>query len=276
MSTASAETIKDYFNSTAGIYEKLTGGSTRRVAEACLPYLPPLTSTMRILDNASGPGIVTRLILEAAAAKGVSPPPTILAVDNAEAMISQFEANKASLGWMTAQSKVLSAERLEGVADASFDAVVMNLGLFALPDAAAGAREMHRVLKPGSVAVVTTWKHSGPVSLLERTVRAIRPGEERSVLPISKDWLLAEKVKGVMEQGGFRDVVVREERTVWKNVSVEDLIDVFTGPFWQRIWKDWSEEEKARLKPEILKNLSDVEKERAEMEMIAWICVGTK
>jgi ubiquinone/menaquinone biosynthesis C-methylase UbiE len=272
-----AAQMKEQFDSQAAEYERMVGGTTRRIAEKCLPYLPPITSTSRFLDNGSGPGIVTRLILDTAAEQGINPLPHVTAVDIAPGMIAQVEANAEHSGWTTVDSHVLSAENLEGIQSDAYDGVVMNFALFALPDAVKGAREMLRVLKPQGVAVVTTWKKSAPVEVLEKAVAAIRPQDTANVFPISKDWLTMEKVRDTMVAGGFSKVSVKEERSVWKNSSQEELLSVLTGPFWQRIWANWSEEEKARLKPEIMKQIQNETGEKGvEMEIIAWICAGVK
>jgi ubiquinone/menaquinone biosynthesis C-methylase UbiE len=270
--------MNSHFESQAALYEKMAGGATRRIAEKCLQYLPPLTSATRILDNASGPGIVTRLLLDTAAEQGVHPPPLITAVDLAPSMIAQLDAQRQACSWTTVSSHVRDSAHLDGLlADEAFEAVVMNFALFALPDAVCGAREMWRVLKPGGgVAVVTTWKRSMPVELLERTIKAIRPQDEAKVFPISREWLKAEKVRDTMLDGGFANVTVTEERTVWINDSRDELVDALTGPFWQRIWAEWNEEEKARLRPEMMKLLDTPEGERVELEMVAWICVAVK
>jgi len=267
--------MSSHFSNQAAIYEKLTGGTTRRIAEACLPYLPTLTSKTRILDNACGPGVVTRLILDTAASQGVQPPPQITGVDNAQGMIEQFCANAKVEGWTTTKAFLLSADKLEGIEDAHFDAAVMNFGIFAIPDAVVAAKEMYRTLQKGGVAVVTTWKKSVPVDLIEETVGQIRPQDKAKVFPISKDWMTAEKVKDTMVQGGFADVRVTEKGTMWMNDSADELVDVLTGPFWQRIWADWSEEDKSKLKPGMMKALKDMGGPKS-MEMLAWVCVGVK
>jgi len=269
--------MQSHFNRNASLYEKLTGGTTRRVAEGFLHHLPPLTSSTRILDSACGPGVVTQLILEKAKEQGVDPGPYVLGIDNSQGMIDQFEGKKQTLGWTTAESKTMSAETLTGLEDGSFDAVIMNFGIFALPDAVKGAEEMRRVLKPGGVAIISTWKKSVPVDILEGVVGAIRPAEKDTVFPVSKDWLKAEKLTQVMTGGGFEDVHVEQFDSYWKNDSPEEFLEGLTGPFWQRIWSHWSEEEKERIKPEILKRLLAEQNDGgSSVDMIAWICVARR
>jgi ubiquinone/menaquinone biosynthesis C-methylase UbiE len=271
-----SEEMNQHFHSQAAIYEKLTGGVTRRIAEGCLQFLPKITSQSRFLDSASGPGIVTRLILDTAKEQGVNPPPHITAIDFAPGMIEQFKAQEKALGWTTVDSKVLNAENLEGLDDGSFDAIVMNFAVFAMPNADKAAKEMWRVLKVGGVAVVTTWKRPTTVELLERTIGAIRPQDVSRVFPVSRDWLKSEKIRDTMVEGGFKNIKFEEQTAVWNSGTLEGLQDAMLGPFWAKIWADWSEEDKNRLKPEMLKQLTDEQRAKAELEMTALICVAVK
>jgi ubiquinone/menaquinone biosynthesis C-methylase UbiE len=270
--------IKSQFDKNSAPYEKLTGGSTRRIAEACLQWLPPLSSSLRILDNACGPGIVTRLILDRASELGVVPPPHITAIDFAPGMISQLEIHKSELEWNTVESRVLDAQRLEGIANDNFDAIFMNFGIFTLPNAELGAREMQRVLKPGGTAIVTTWKILGVVDLLVRAVRAIRPEDEWRVFPVSKDWFTAEKVTNTMISGGFEEskVHLHVVRSTWQSSSIEELVDAMSGPFWERIWECWTEEEKGRWRSEVERQMTEKERSECSLDVVAWVCVAVK
>jgi ubiquinone/menaquinone biosynthesis C-methylase UbiE len=266
------------FKSRADQYEKITGGCTRRIAEAGLAKLPPLTSGSRILDSAAGPGIVTALVLDKAREQGISPMPYILATDFSEAMIDQLNANKEAGGWDTVEAKVLDSQNLQGVESNSFDALFMNFALFALPDAAKGTSEMLRVLKPGGVAIVTTWKHASTVVVMEAAVKAIRPEDIGRVFPISRDWLTQEKLRDTMVAGGFKDakVDIWEQSSVWKNDQLTDLVDAFSAEFWAPIWKGWSAEEKGRWGQEIVNALTEEQKANVALDMHAWMCYAVK
>jgi ubiquinone/menaquinone biosynthesis C-methylase UbiE len=279
--THKAHFHKGHFDKGAEDYETLTGGVTRRIAQSFLHHLPPLTPTSAILDGACGPGIVASLVLDLAREQGVSPPPRIVAADSAPGMIEQVARKKEAdpTGWATVEPVVLDAQTLEGLADESFDGVVMNFALFALPDADRAAREMVRILKSGGVAIVSTWKESGVGAVLQRVVDAIHPvAGGGKILPIPEEWYTKEKVREVMIAGGFGEskVTVTEENTRWQNGTVQELVDALSGPFWSALWQDWTEEEKGRWKGEVLAQLSEEEKSTASVDMIAWICVAVK
>jgi ubiquinone/menaquinone biosynthesis C-methylase UbiE len=277
-SNSAPEQIQSHFHKQAALYESLTGGTTRRIAEIGLKHFPPLTSSTRILDSACGPAVVTKLILEQAASQGLSPPPHITAIDFAQGMIEQVELQKSTHGWTTVDSHVMNAEELTGLESESYDAIFMNFGLFAVPNAVKGAKEMLRVLKPGGVAVITTWKLSSPMILLEDVVGSIRPDSVGRVFPIDKAWLTAEKLNDTLISGGFKPEKVRVKiaETAWESDSKEEFLDVMCGPFWSAIRKDWTEDEKERWRPEMEKRVHTDENGKLSFPMIAWMGIATK
>jgi SAM-dependent methyltransferase len=256
----------------------MTGGATRRIFESFFEYFPPISSSSAFLDNAAGPGVITRLILDKAAKQGVDPPPRIVAADFAPGMAQAAQKHKEAEGWSTVEVMVRDAQNLEGLADGDFDAAVMNFALFALPDAPKGASEMFRVLKPDGVAIVTTWKLSRPTTLMEEAVQVIRPGSTQRVIPLDPVWNTSEKLKEVMVAGGFAadKMKIFQASTIWGNETAGGLVDALSGPFWHGIMKDWSDEEKGKWKETLLKVMTDEEKSTGSLEMIAWVCVAKK
>ncbi|KAI1213342.1 S-adenosyl-L-methionine-dependent methyltransferase [Annulohypoxylon truncatum] len=279
--------IKSYFQNTASEYEKYVGSTSSRLAAAALSLLPlsSYTSSSHILDSASGPGIVTKLILspspEDVAVPGlpISPPPRVTGIDYVPAMIDNFKANKASLNWTTADAFVQDSQDLGRFKDAEFDAVVMNLGMFTLNDPVAGAAEMYRVLKPGGYAVITTWKTRRAVDVLQAVVDTIKPDGGLRPMYMPPEWLTKEKLISIMESGGFPSDHVKssESSPNWECGSGEGAVKALRSPMWTtKLWEGWSPEEIGRWDDEVRKQLSDEEKETGTLEMSAWIVVAHK
>jgi len=49
-----------------------------------------------------------------------------------------------------------------------------------------------------------------------------------------------------------------------------------SAPFWDRIWEAWTEEEKRRWRGEVEKQLTEEERSKRSLDMVAWVCVAVK
>ncbi|KAK5626401.1 hypothetical protein RRF57_002116 [Xylaria bambusicola] len=274
--------------SRGALYEKMVGETSTRLSAAALSHLPlsTYTSTTRILDSACGPGIVTKLLLspspEYVAVKGlpVNPPPQVTGIDLSEPMIQQYKTNAAALGWTTSEAYVQDSHDLSRFSDASFDAVVMGLGIFNLTDAVAGVREMHRVLKPGGHIVLTTWKTRRPQEIMSRTAETIRQGVGAGkAMDIDPKWLTSEHLVNVVKAGGFKADSLRmhEAAPNWSHQSLSDLLDAASSPLWtSQFCKGWSDDETSRWREELAKQLTARERDTYTLEMTAHICIVQK
>jgi ubiquinone/menaquinone biosynthesis C-methylase UbiE len=98
-----------------------------------------------VLDVGSGPGALTRVLVERCGAAAVS------AVDPSEAFVAALRMRHPGV-----DARVASAEALP-FADHVFDAVLAELVVHFMTDAAAGVREMVRVARPGGVVAACVW-----------------------------------------------------------------------------------------------------------------------
>ncbi|XXG96670.1 hypothetical protein Hte_002960 [Hypoxylon texense] len=285
--SSSNDSKRQHFQLHASAYEKSAGATSSRLAAAALARLPlsSYTSSSHILDSAAGPGIVTKLLLSPSPSGvsvpglPISPAPRVTGIDIAPAMIDSFMANKAALGWTTADALVQDSGDLSRFRDAEFDAVVMNLGIFALPDPVSGAAEMYRVLKPGGHVVVTTWKVRRAAEVLQGAVDAIRQNSGLKPMAMPVEWTTKEKLVRVMGEGGFSigQVEVLETSPNWECGSEEEVVRALSSPMWTaRIWEGWTTEEIGRWGDEIRNQLRDQEKQTGTLEMSAWIYVARK
>jgi ubiquinone/menaquinone biosynthesis C-methylase UbiE len=276
------------FDNHAEIYEKLASGTSSQLAAAALARLPlsSYTSESHILDSACGPGIVTNLLLGAAppgvsvpAGLPLNPRPRVTGIDLAPGMVAHYVAKSYILGWETASGFVQDASDLSPFSDAEFDAVVMNLGLFTLPDPVRGAAEIYRVLKPGGVCIVTVWKHTGSNVLLRKVMDAIRPDTSHRSSAIDPIWETEGHAASVLKAGGFEEENIETfaHDGNWQVDTVEDIVEFMSSPFWtERMCQGWTDEEKGRWRSEIMNQLSEDEKRTASVSMVAWINVAKK
>ncbi|KAL6717806.1 hypothetical protein ACLMJK_003891 [Lecanora helva] len=237
------------FTSTfAATYNDRTGGCNIQLAhhliDAITPYLPPLppcsptktpnpastppstsppappTPTLRILDSASGP-----LILTTACASS----PTLLAYPHLHITATDISPtfiahNKSTISshphWNnpspSTTNKKITVNALQMDAQAltlpenEFDLAFASLALFAYPDPVKGVRELQRVLKKGGVAAVTTWRDVGWMKGFREVEGRLREGRERTRWGFLEEWSPRGKLAGVLEEGGLREVGERE------------------------------------------------------------------
>ncbi|KAI4860912.1 S-adenosyl-L-methionine-dependent methyltransferase [Hypoxylon rubiginosum] len=287
MQSSSNDSKRQHFQLHASAYEKGAGATSSRLAAAALARLPlsAYTSSSHILDSAAGPGIVTKLLLSPSPSDvlvpglPISPTPRVTGIDIAPAMVDSFMANKAALGWTTADAFVQDSGDLSRFSDAEFDAVITNLGIFALRDPVAGAAEMYRVLKPGGYVAVTTWKVRRAAEVLQGAVDAIRPNSGLKPMDMPVEWTTKEKLVRVMGEGGFSisQVEVSQTSPNWECGSAEEVVKALSSPMWTaKVWEGWSTGEIGRWGDEIRKQLRDQERQTGTLEMSAWIYVARK
>jgi SAM-dependent methyltransferase len=109
--------------------------------------LAPTPPGARLLDVAAGPGTLTLLAAESGR--------SLSAIDFSPEMVKNLKRrlNGAQLG---ADVRLGDGQALPW-GDAEFDAAFSMFGLMFFPDRARGFSELYRVLKPGGVAVVSSW-----------------------------------------------------------------------------------------------------------------------
>ncbi|MGN6242125.1 MAG: class I SAM-dependent methyltransferase [Motilibacteraceae bacterium] len=172
----------------------------------------------RLLDVASGTGVVAR-----AAAAVLGPEGRVIASDISSGMLAHVPVGYPP-GAATLEVLECSATEL-ALPESSVDVVLCQQGLPFIPDRAAAAREMHRVLRPGGTAAVAVWlagRRLDPMAtcadvLLEHGVAEPSPG----AWDLQRFCMSPEQVEDVLTSAGFVDVEVRvEELTVsWSSAA---------------------------------------------------------
>jgi ubiquinone/menaquinone biosynthesis C-methylase UbiE len=102
-----------------------------------------------VLDVCTGPGT---LALQAAATAR-----RVVGVDFAARMLEELRRRAEAAGANNIEAVQADGQSLP-FADASFDAAFSMFGLIFFPDRGKGFRELHRVLRPGGRAVVSSWR----------------------------------------------------------------------------------------------------------------------
>jgi SAM-dependent methyltransferase len=128
--------------------------------------LAPTPPGARLLDVAAGPGTLTLLAAESGR--------SLSAIDFSPEMVKNLKRrlNGAQLG---ADVRLGDGQALPW-ADGEFDAAFSMFGLMFFPERARGFSELFRVLKPGGVAVVSSWApFEGIFATMMAAMREILP-----------------------------------------------------------------------------------------------------
>lgn len=190
------------FNRIAGRYAD--GAAMRTELAAALLDAAALEPGQRVLDLASGPGL-----LAAAAAHRVAPTGEVLATDIAEGMLAEGARRCAN----AAQPPLFAAADAEQLClpDACMDRVLAGLALFVFPHPQRALAEIRRVLVPGGRFALSVWGPRTDVPLISRAQDCIA-----RVLPAPKvprpsvfRYGEAEVLEATLAAAGFADIRIR-------------------------------------------------------------------
>jgi len=146
-------------------YERMMGTWSRAAGEIFIDWLAP-SRGLRWIDVGCGTGAFTELLVERCA------PSEIQGVDPSEAQLSF--ARERPVGKI-AKFQRGDAQALP-FAEARFDAAVMALVIFFVPDPALGVAEMMRVVCPGGTVAAYVWDMTGgghPLELMHIEMNAM-------------------------------------------------------------------------------------------------------
>jgi len=197
-------------------YEQYMGAWSQAAGDAFLQWLAPPTG-LRWLDVGCGNGAFTeRLALQTAAGE-------IHGIDPSEEQLS-FARRRATVSHASFCSGDAMALPFE---DNRFDAAVMPLVIFFVPDPALGVAEMARVVAPGGVVSAYAWDMEGggfPYAALHDEMRDL---ELTVPWPPRPDASRLYTLKSLWEQAGLTDI---DTTTITVHRMFTDFDD-----YWQTI-----------------------------------------
>jgi SAM-dependent methyltransferase len=144
-------------------YERFMGRWSQLAGEAFLAWLAP-PSGLRWLDVGCGNGAFTEMLVARCA------PASVHGLDPSEAQLAFARSRPALRGAQFRQGGAMALP----YADDSFDAAVMALVIFFVPDPAKGVAEMVRVVCPGGSVSAYAWDMAGggfPYATLQAEMR---------------------------------------------------------------------------------------------------------
>jgi SAM-dependent methyltransferase len=146
-------------------YERYMGKWSQLAGEIFLDWLAP-ESGLRWLDVGCGNGAFTEMLVERCA------PASVQGIDPSEEQLAYARTRPASRVAQFRQGDAMA----QPFPDGTFDAAVMPLVIFFVPDPARGVAEMARVVRPGGTAAAYAWDLPGggfPYEALQAEIRGL-------------------------------------------------------------------------------------------------------
>jgi ubiquinone/menaquinone biosynthesis C-methylase UbiE len=196
-------------------YERMMGVWSRIVGADFLSWLD-LPHGAACIDVGCGNGAFTRLLLERCA------PASVLGVDPSE---GQLAYARDSMPTAVARFEKGSAVALPAK-DAQFDAAVMALVLFFVPEPAKGAAELRRVTRPGGLIGAYCWDIPGGGFPLEDCWAEIRKMGYTPIQPPSADASQIEVMRDLWSAAGLQTVETTRLHATRDFASFDDYWDI--------------------------------------------------
>jgi SAM-dependent methyltransferase len=234
-------------------YDRWTGRWSRMFVPMVIEAAQ-VASGDRILDVSTGTGEAALVALQAVGASGL-----VVGVDIAPAMLTgaRERLGNSSFWPIAADGQALPFK------DASFDAVVCQLGLQFFPDPARGLREFRRVLHPGAIAgvcVIATADKAPMWGILAEELGRRLPAQ-RPVLNLSFSLADQSRLHAFFASAGFRDIAI-------ERVERQDTVESFEA-YWEaieggvgsipQIYLTLSEADRRAVREEVKRRLSRYE-----------------
>ena len=180
-------------------YERMMGTWSRLTGDIFLDWLAP-SSGLRWIDVGCGNGAFTELLVERCA------PAEVQGIDPSE---GQLAFARARPGARVAEFQQGDAMALPFAAD-RFDAAIMALVIFFVPDPAKSVAEMARVVCPGGIVTAYAWDvlgHGFPMEPIQAEMRALGV---TPLLPPSAAASRMESLQNLWTDAGLDAVETRE------------------------------------------------------------------
>lgn len=162
-----------------------------------------ITPASRVLDVACGSGILTCMLSNQVK--------EIHALDFSHDMLNELKKRLLKRELFNVETLEADGQNLP-FDDNQFDHAFSLFGLMFFPDRIKGFKELHRVLRPGSAAIISSWAPLEKSTLMQTTGAAINSALPDAPSPRANSRSLEnpEIFKAEMEEAGFENVLIQE------------------------------------------------------------------
>lgn len=184
--------------SNGAAYERMMGVWTRSVGDIFLDWLA-LPTGLAWVDIGCGTGAFTQLVVDRCA------PSEIQGVDPSEGQLAFARERPAAkkAGFLLGDAMALPFE------DNHFDAAVMALVLFFVPEPEKGVAEMMRVVRPGGTVAAYVWDIPNGGFPIDPIIAELRAMGKTPVLPPSADVSALDALEALWRRCGLDAVEAR-------------------------------------------------------------------
>ena len=219
-------------------------------ARDILLEMADLESGSNVLETACGTGLLTFPV-----ANSLKPGGTVTATDLSEEMITLAKGKADAHNIKNATFHQMDAEKLS-FNDQTFNTALCSLGIMYYPDPVESLREMHRVLKSGGKAVISTWgerQNCGWATIFPIVDKRV----ETDVCPLFFQQGTGRTLDHSFEQAGFRNIQKRRVNVTLDYPSADlALMGAFAGGPVALAYQKFNDDTKQAAHNEYLESIS--------------------
>jgi ubiquinone/menaquinone biosynthesis C-methylase UbiE len=196
-------------------------------------------------------------------------------------MVRALEARAKRDAWPegTVKAQVMDSTDLSAFPDDIFSHTYMAAAIFIVPDPVKAIAEIRRTLKPGGVALVTSFEKHGFLEIFQDAQRAVRPEFPVWKGPLPEEWLTEGKLRSVVEQGGFeKDKVEIKRYSSWMKGEewTSPTTALFRELFTRAITEGWTDGARAEFEERLVRDLESQRVKETMYEMKVFVAVTRK
>ncbi|KAG4433898.1 hypothetical protein IFR05_010617 [Cadophora sp. M221] len=277
---------KDKWSASAETYAKGSAHLSNAPAEILFTQMNnacPFSTASAILDVGSGPGNTMERLIEKYGSE-LSPATRLIASDFSVGMIEQVqriqqEKKNENPIWSRVEAKVLDAQALEGIEDASISHITGTMVYNLVANGRQALEAAHRVLQPGGIIGMTLGAGAEWMDLMAIAAKKIR-GESAPKYQFPKDYDTLEGIKAEFEAVGFNTEHVEVIDFFMDVSNPKPLVDVFIrgkNPGAMFFVGDYSEAELDEFVDEVLRLMEEKHPEMPrQLKGLMIVAVGKK